>query len=238
MSGQQEGVSKPEKNKLKLGKPFVNTQADTNTIKPKTQLKKKSEPFGQNREQMEKEKQVEADNYWNVDIMPNIQYINSATMANNNYFNMPVHQNLHNLHKTETLMDQITFDEEEFISNPEKYLEQLPDECLDRFEDYYNTNQIDQIIDDLDEGKPKEDTFEERMKSCTCCRGFIYKCKGKMCYNLGVCQCQVRTEMEAVAEEHFIPECKDCACCRGYVYTCMGVQCHQNKKGCICFESE
>ncbi len=241
MSEAEGAQPKPERKKLRVGQTFnMNqmTQAEVPITKPKTQLKKKSEPFGMSKEKAEQQKVAQADAYWGEFDAPTPQG-NQMVYAptQNDFYELHPHHNLHNLNKFGSLMDEITFDEEEFINDPEKYMQQLPEEMISQFEDEYVKSQINEIISDLDDGQNKEDMFEEKMQGCTCCHGYVYKCKGKMCYNLGVCQCMVRTEMEAEAQEHFIPECKDCPCCRGYVYTCLGSQC-QDKKSCICFDME
>ena len=237
MNDQVPAEQKPERKKLRVGQTFAMNTQDTPAPKPKAQLKKKSEPFGVNKEKLEQEKQAQADAYWDIEAKPQLPIYHGGMPPINDFYELHPHHNLHNLNKFGTLMDEITFDEEEFNNDPEKYLQGLPEECLNQFQDLYMDSHINQIINDLDDGGKKEDMFDEKMQACTCCHGFIYKCKGKMCYNLGVCQCMVRNEMEAEAQEHFIPECKDCPCCRGYVYTCLGSQC-QGRKSCICFDME
>ena len=126
-------------------------------------------------------------------------------------------------------------DEEEYQRDPEKYLESLPDDVFTAMKDRFLEEQIDEIINDLeDEEESNPERFVEAMKDCTCCHGYVNKCKSLMCRNLGQCQCMVHSEMESEAVEHFIPECADCTCCHGKVYTCMGQKCKENKV-CICF---
>lgn len=210
--------------------------------KPKTQLKKQSEPY-ESRQKIEREKQAQANSYWDMAHMqsyPAQQYQAyqhpQAVAQADNYFQYNPNMNLHNLNKHGgTLMDEITFDEEEFRNDPKAFLDKIPEEYIQDFENKLLESQIDEIINDLDE--ENADHFEESSRSCTCCHGWVNKCKGKICQSLGVCQCMARNEMEQQAVEHFIAECKDCACCRGYVYVCMGPAC-QAKGSCVCFTDE
>ena len=235
MSEQQTTGEKAGRKKLRVGQVFKMDQTGLGSDKPKSQLKRSSQPYQQ---KVEKEKQALAEDYWGGSPAqpkkPETQPQIPIAMGDP-YFAANPHMNLHNLNKFGTLMDEITFDEEEFKNDPEKYLQSLPEECLHEFEDMYHNAHIAEIINDLDE--ETENKFEEKMKGCSCCNGFVYKCKGKICYNLGICQCMARNEMEKEAAEHFITECADCPCCRGYVYTCLGDKC-QDKKSCICFDSE
>ena len=41
---------------------------------------------------------------------------------------------------------------------------------------------IEQMDDD-------EDKYLEKYKNCTCCKGFVNKCKGEVCRDLGQCYC-------------------------------------------------
>ena len=236
MEDQKQSPNKPERKKLRVGQVFALGDPEQQPQKQKTQLKKNSVPYQQ---KIEKEKQEQANAYW--DDLPSEptppkfkQPTLNPSLSDQYYLANPNH-NLLNVDKFNTFMDEITFDEEEFKNDPEKYLQNLPEGCLQDFEDMYHDAHIAEIINDLDEDE--EEKFEEKMKNCSCCHGFVYKCKGKICYNLGICQCMARTEMETQAAEHFIPECQDCTCCRGYVYTCLGKEC-QGKKACICFEPE
>ena len=204
MAEQGSGDQKPERKKLRVGQTFKMPPGEP---KPKTQLKKASEPFGASKEKVSQAKQAQAESYWDVADDP---YSPTGPLQTDFYALHP-HHNLHNLDKFGSLMDEIeiAFDEEEFISDPERYMQQLPEEYVSQFEDMYVKSQINEIINDLEEGEvDQENKFEEKMQGCSCCKGFVYKCKGKMCYNLGVCQCMVRTEMEAEAVEHYVVKFK------------------------------
>ena len=105
-------------------------------------------------QKVEKEKQALAEDYWGGSPAqpkkPETQPQIPIAMGDP-YFAANPHMNLHNLNKFGTLMDEITFDEEEFKNDPEKYLQSLPEECLHEFEDMYHNAHIAEIINDLDE---------------------------------------------------------------------------------------
>ena len=49
-----------------------------------------------------------------------------------------------------------------------------------------------QIEDDSED----EDNWLPKYKDCECCHGFVYKCPGESCKNLGQCYCKMRDEVE------------------------------------------
>lgn len=44
-------------------------------------------------------------------------------------------------------------------------------------------------INDVEE-ESDDDKWFPKHKDCTCCNGFIYKCEGEVCGDLGVCYCK------------------------------------------------
>ena len=65
--------------------------------------------------------------------------------------------------------------------------------------------ELDMIVNDLVENDAYEE-FEEqesvdeqwfpKYSKCECCKGFIYKCKGSACLNMGVCYCKMKDECD------------------------------------------
>ena len=72
------------------------------------------------------------------------------------------------------------------------------------FEDLQD-EELDLIVNDIIENDAYEDFEEEesddekwfpKFQNCECCRGFIYKCKGVACINMGVCYCKMKEECD------------------------------------------
>ena len=73
---------------------------------------------------------------------------------------------------------------------------------------------IPQIIDfglKLKEYRPKEiveyveaddeDKWFPKYKDCDCCQGFIFKCKGQTCSDLGQCYCKMKDDCDKQVEK-------------------------------------
>ena len=54
-----------------------------------------------------------------------------------------------------------------------------------------------QIEDDSED----EDKWLPKYKDCECCHGFVYKCAGESCKNLGQCYCKMKDEVEGNDDE-------------------------------------
>jgi hypothetical protein len=39
-----------------------------------------------------------------------------------------------------------------------------------------------------------------KYKDCECCKGFVYKCKGDACVNMGTCYCKIKEECDSEDE--------------------------------------
>jgi hypothetical protein len=46
------------------------------------------------------------------------------------------------------------------------------------------------------ESENDEEKWYPKFKNCNCCKGFIHKCKGIACENLGVCYCKMKEECD------------------------------------------
>ena len=59
-----------------------------------------------------------------------------------------------------------------------------------------------EVMDELTkEGQVEDDSEDEdkwypKYKDCECCHGFVYKCPGESCKNLGQCYCKMKDEVE------------------------------------------
>lgn len=73
-------------------------------------------------------------------------------------------------------------------------------------EDSIENEELEMIVNDLVENDALEELEEEeesddekwfpKYKDCECCKGFIYKCKGNACINMGVCYCKMKDECD------------------------------------------
>ena len=54
-----------------------------------------------------------------------------------------------------------------------------------------------EVMEELEnEESEDEDKWIEKFKNCQCCHGFVYKCKGETCSNLGQCYCKMQDDCE------------------------------------------
>ena len=53
----------------------------------------------------------------------------------------------------------------------------------------------------IDDDSEDEDKWLPKYKDCECCHGFVYKCPGESCKNLGQCYCKMRDEVEGEEAE-------------------------------------
>ena len=55
----------------------------------------------------------------------------------------------------------------------------------------------DDIIEEMgNEESEDEDKWFPKYKDCECCQGFIFKCKGQTCADLGQCYCKMKDECD------------------------------------------
>ena len=83
-------------------------------------------------------------------------------------------------------------------------IKQVDNETNEEDEELEN-DELDMIVNDLVENDAYEEFEEEesddekwfpKYKDCECCKGFIYKCKGSACTNMGVCYCKMKDECD------------------------------------------
>jgi hypothetical protein len=85
-------------------------------------------------------------------------------------------------------------------------IRQLDDEEENEEEEDLENEELDMIVNDLVENDAYEEFEEEdesddekwfpKYKDCECCKGFIYKCKGSACVNMGACYCKMKEECD------------------------------------------
>ena len=86
--------------------------------------------------------------------------------------------------------------------------EYVPTKIRNKERKMFDPNFI-QFIEDVDD-EPEEEAFEEfandlsededmwlpKYKDCECCKGFVFKCNGKICADLGQCYCKMKDECD------------------------------------------
>lgn len=79
------------------------------------------------------------------------------------------------------------------------------DDNEDEEDEELENEELDMIVNDLVENDALEELEEEesddekwfpKYKDCECCKGFIYKCKGDACVNMGACYCKMKDECD------------------------------------------
>lgn len=60
-------------------------------------------------------------------------------------------------------------------------------------EDFYMKDNNELIEDD----ETDKEIWFPKFQNCDCCQGFVYKCQGPACLNMGVCYCKVTDEIDS-----------------------------------------
>jgi hypothetical protein len=53
-----------------------------------------------------------------------------------------------------------------------------------------------EALEELEEEESDDEKWFPRFKDCECCKGFIYKCNGTACLNMGTCYCKMKEECD------------------------------------------
>ena len=55
----------------------------------------------------------------------------------------------------------------------------------------------DEVMEELgNEESEDEDKWFPKYKDCECCQGFVFKCKGETCADLGQCYCKMKDDCD------------------------------------------
>ena len=58
------------------------------------------------------------------------------------------------------------------------------------------------IIEEMENAESEdEDKWFPKYKDCECCKGFIFKCKGQTCADLGQCYCKMKDDCDKQADK-------------------------------------
>ena len=91
-----------------------------------------------------------------------------------------------------------------FVPNFIQFIEDVDDEAEEDEKD------VQEKMDMIEKDIIEEEVFEEfandfsededmwlpRYKDCECCKGFVFKCNGKTCADLGQCYCKMKDECD------------------------------------------
>jgi hypothetical protein len=86
--------------------------------------------------------------------------------------------------KTDVDIDE---DDEEGELNEEEELDMI-------MKDIINNDVMEEMGAEDDESD--DEKWYPKYKDCECCKGFVYKCKGDACINMGTCFCKIKDECD------------------------------------------
>jgi hypothetical protein len=99
-----------------------------------------------------------------------------------NTFNNQVHNFFNNDYEYEDKTDEFKNDDKEEAEEFDMILK-----------DIINNEVLEEIEDDEESD---EDKWLPKYKDCNCCKGYVFKCKGPACINLGTCFCKMQDDCE------------------------------------------
>lgn len=109
--------------------------------------------------------------------------------------------------KEENKKLEFNLDAKEYIpKRPQNNKENDNDEDSDEenekaIEEYENRLVEEDLMAELDEDDSEdEDKWYPKYQNCECCKGFVYKCKGEACQNLGQCFCKMKDDCDDIEE--------------------------------------
>ena len=79
--------------------------------------------------------------------------------------------------------------------------EQVKEQIDMMMRDEIENEVMDELANQGKLGNESDDSIDEdkwlpKYKDCECCHGFVYKCPGESCKNLGQCYCKMKDEVE------------------------------------------
>jgi hypothetical protein len=89
-------------------------------------------------------------------------------------------------------------EEEEELDEEDIVDEEIAGEEFDMImKDIANEN----IMEEMEEDESDDEKWFPKFRECECCKGFVYKCKGDACQNLGACYCKMKKECDEDSDE-------------------------------------
>jgi len=77
------------------------------------------------------------------------------------------------------------------------------------------------------------DGYYPQHSDCSCCKGFVYSCKGSFECSERLC-CVCMSDSVDFDPDNWFPDKRDCICCGGYIYKCQKL-CSSETMSCSCF---
>lgn len=53
-----------------------------------------------------------------------------------------------------------------------------------------------EILEEIEDDESDDEKWFPKFKDCECCKGFVYKCTGTACSNMGECYCKMKEECD------------------------------------------
>ena len=100
-----------------------------------------------------------------------------------------------------------------YIENVEDYEEEIMEQIDDMIGNELEKEVMSELQKhrnmDYDYESDDEETWIPDYRNCTCCHGFVYKCKGKTCISMGQCYCKMKDDLEKENGENCEPDIKE-----------------------------
>ncbi len=72
----------------------------------------------------------------------------------------------------------------------------IDDDCQEEFDLIMKDIINNELMEEMGEEESDEERWFPKYSNCECCKGFVYKCKGAACENLGICYCKMREDCD------------------------------------------
>ena len=109
-------------------------------------------------------------------------------LSANEYVPQFIQGELQNEFKVMDINEQEEMEDDE---NEEEELDMIMNDILN--------NEVMEEIEDNDESD--DEKWFPKYKDCECCKGFVYKCNGSACVNMGACYCKMKEECDDEDDE-------------------------------------
>jgi hypothetical protein len=84
----------------------------------------------------------------------------------------------------------------EFVPKSREQQDDLVDDDAEEEFDMIMRDILENEVVEECESESDDERWYPNYKNCECCKGFVHKCKGIACENLGVCYCKMKEECD------------------------------------------